>query len=399
MLTHKKILLLIPNLDFGGAQNSFSRLSVELGKVNVVINVVFNKENMAEYPFGGPLIDLHVDNSQTLVGKAFNFLKRVYKLKAIKKNYSIDTAISFLEGADYVNILSRQNEKIIVNVRGSKHFDQNISGWLGFIRHRFLIPWFYNRADQIVTLNKGLKEELSEVYKIKRPIQVIYNAFDSIEIENLGKELIDEKLRPIFRSPTIISHGRLSIEKGYGEFIKAFAMVIKGGQHCKFVLLGEGHERMKIIDTCRAMGLIVWENDGAPLDQNADVFFLGYDMNPYKYLSRAVVFVLPSHHEGFGNSLAEAMICGLPAIASDCPYSPREILSLKQSTGSNDAEWADFGILIPTWEKSTTPEQWSLTIIKLLRNEELRAQYSQQSKIRMNDFTIARMMKIWSDLI
>ena len=65
---------------------------------------------------------------------------------------------------------------------------------------------------------------------------------------------------------------------------------------------------------------------GAGLRDRRSVHFMGFDVNPYRYLSRSRVFALTSRFEGFPNALAEAMICGLPVVACDCKTGPREIL-------------------------------------------------------------------------
>ena len=60
---------------------------------------------------------------------------------------------------------------------------------------------------------------------------------------------------------------------------------------------------------------------------NCKIFFLGFQNNPYIFLKKSDLIIVPSLWEGFGNIIVEAMYFRKNIISSDCDYGPREILN------------------------------------------------------------------------
>jgi len=81
------------------------------------------------------------------------------------------------------------------------------------------------------------------------------------------------------------------------------------------LILGDGPERAALEALVQKLGL------------GADVWLAGFQANPYRFFSRAAVFVLPSRREGLPTVLIEAMACGCPIVSTDSPHGPREILA------------------------------------------------------------------------
>ena len=78
----------------------------------------------------------------------------------------------------------------------------------------------------------------------------------------------------------------------------------------------------------------------------AAVTLIGFRENPFAYLAKASLYVLPSFSEGFPNSLVEGMAF-LPTISVDCKSGPREILSeAPLDQVAEGIEYADYGILV-----------------------------------------------------
>ena len=133
------------------------------------------------------------------------------------------------------------------------------------------------------------------------------------------------------------------------------------------------------------------------LDLDKDVYLLGFQKNPFKFISKSKIFVFPSLYEGFPNALLEAMACGVPVVSSDCKSGPREILAaetgLKMETKT--IEYAKYGVLLPVCNGNYYKDRDPLTnkemilaksIIELYSSKELLENYAHKAKKRVEDF-------------
>jgi glycosyltransferase involved in cell wall biosynthesis len=110
-------------------------------------------------------------------------------------------------------------------------------------------------------------------------------------------------------------------EKNFDKIIKAFEVFSSQVITAQLWLIGSGALIENLMNMSRKMGI------------GDRVHFLGFQKNPYVWLKHADLFVMCSEYEGLPNVLLEALACGCPVIAADCPGGTREIMEL---TGNLD---------------------------------------------------------------
>ena len=101
--------------------------------------------------------------------------------------------------------------------------------------------------------------------------------------------------------------------KDHATLLRAFAEVVSS-RPARLIILGEGAERGNLLQLAERFGIA------------RQVELPGFKVNPFAYMSKSDVFVLPSRYEGFPNVLVQAMACGTPVVSTDCRSGPSEIL-------------------------------------------------------------------------
>lgn len=188
-----------------------------------------------------------------------------------------------------------------------------------------LVPWAYRRADGVTAVSREAARDLERFAGLPAGrVQAIYNPFDLARIDRLAREPAPHPWLQVDDRPVIVAAGRLTEPKDFPTLLRAFAKV-RRQRPARLLILGEGELRGELEGLARQLGLT-----------DDEVQLPGFARNPYAYFARAALFVLSSRWEGLPGVLIEAMACGAPAVATDCPSGPREILE--------DGRW---GPLVP----------------------------------------------------
>ncbi len=208
--------------------------------------------------------------------------------------------------------------------------------------YRTLQPWMA----AIVAVSEGTAKDFARVCKVPRAqVTRIYNP---VLDEDFAQKMEEKADHPWFRSsvPVFVSAARLFKQKDHVTLLHAFARH-RRERNARLFLMGSGPEQGSLEALVKQLGI------------GEDVVFAGFIENPLPYFRAAAAFVLSSRLEGFGIAIVEALGCGTPVIATECPVGPAEIL-----------DGGRYGRLVPVGDVAALAAAF---------DEDLRAQWSRES--------------------
>lgn len=225
-------------------------------------------------------------------------------------------------------------------------------------------------ADRVIVPSQGTRQEISRRFLGRNNVVVIPNGIDATAVTQAAQAPVDMPVAATSATPLIVAAARLSPEKNLHLLLAAFRQV-RATHNARLLIVGDGPERAALEQTVIAAGL------------RDAVAFAGYQSNVFPYLKQADMFIHTCLFEGFGYAMLEAMACGTPVIATDCPHGPREILG-------NNA----YGRLVPPGD----PAALAQAMIEWLEQPEQRHAFAARGLARAQQLSIGRMVRGYEDV-
>jgi glycosyltransferase involved in cell wall biosynthesis len=303
-----RILLLIPHLGGGGAERVTALLARNLPtkKYELHLGVMTQRECAPdEAPFPIPV---HWLGARRVRDGAFRLLKLVYQLKP-------NIILSGMFHLNFLVLLLRPlfpaGTLILARQNGTVSSSLTFGGlpWYTRLLYRLL----YRRADRIVCQTRAMAEDLARELELKESkLAILPNPVDVVGIrKSIGKQRA-EWTGP---GPNLLAVGRLSREKGFDLLLHALVPVRKNFSGLSLLIAGSGPEEAALKAERHALGL------------DTTVHFAGNVERPWRYFSKATLFVLSSRHEGLPNALLEAAAAGVPIVALPASAGVMELVS------------------------------------------------------------------------
>lgn len=380
----KKIGIIVNSIGYGGNERSAVNIAKAISK-QYDVSIIIQEDCGNHYGYEGYVINMNVPCADSIIGKVINTFRRILRLKKIIKKEQIDTLFIILPVSNLINYLKFGCKKI-VSCRDCGDLMKRTEKYIKMAEKSDLIVC--NSVEQAEYLTK-------KATYLSGKIVSIYNILDIDKVQLLKEEPLDEDTKHFMTGcKCIISSGRFVKAKGWNNLIKSFSILSQRDDNVRLILIGDGELREEIVTLIDRLGLA------------EKVLLPGFQENPFKFISKADVFVLPSFYEGFPNTLVEAMACGKPVIATNCPSGPSEIL---QGSINDKNIITDYGILVKSFRESESSWQpndiredhveFANVIDSLINNKELSKRISEKASERVEDFTANRIISDWCKIL
>ena len=365
----KKVLFLIHDLGQGGAEKVL---------VNLVNNMDSQKFDITVISlFGGGVneqfLKPHI-KYRSVFKKSFPGNSKVMKLFSpkflhkfcIKEKFDIE--ISYLEGptARIVSGCPVEDTKLVSWIHCTmKSCKDIVVGFRNFNEANNC----YNKFNKSAFVSKGVRDAFLEYCGYNGKTDVMYNTIESDFIRSKAVEPCDAMLRN--GKVNLIAAGTLKQVKGFDRLLNVAKKLKDENLNFHLYILGTGPQQKELEE-------YISDNN-----MGDSVSLLGYDTNPYKYISKSDLFVCSSYSEGFSTAATEALIVGTPVVTV-------EVSGMKEMLGENN----EYGIVTENNEEALYDG-----IKKILTTPGMLEDYAKRAEERGKYFSTENTTKAVEDML
>lgn len=308
------LLIVIDTLQTGGAEKSMLEIARRLVRVKPLVCTLFSRNADLAEEFRSAGIEVVSINANA----RFWWFDGAWKLRKMIRERRPDLVHAVLFRAEVVARLAIDTEKTpligsFVNDSYAKERYQLQTAMQNakLNVYRFVDALTARRVKWFTSITNSIARTNAEALGI--PEDRIHTIYRGRNISRYTPAEREEKY-PEF---TYITVARLLLRKGYLELLKAVRRMKNAGYSFRVHIVGDGPDRAVIEESVRQLEVTDY------------VKLLGTRTDVPELLRRAHCFVFPSHYEGQGGALVEAMLTGLPIIATDIPVFREQIDSGK----------------------------------------------------------------------
>ena len=243
-----------------------------------------------------------------------NLFKRIIKKAEIRRQFKVrfhqlvdefrpDAIVAPTNTGNFMKAIISAREKTNIIIESHSAYQYDMMG--GTIKKKInallLLP-VISHCDLLIALTKG---DASFWKRHVKNVKVVPNP-SSFYLDDINH---DEKILG-----RIICPARLHPHKRLDRLIIAFSLIAKAHPLWYIDIYGDGYLKGQLLYLIKKLEL------------TNRIHILPPTKNIIAEYSRSQMFVLSSDCEGFGLVIIEAMACGIPVVATDCPYGPSEII-------------------------------------------------------------------------
>lgn len=364
-LLSRPLVFFVHTLDDRGVARAIKPIVSELAERGLPVVVICATRRQSEVlplPANVPVVDLGIRGGTMLA---------IPRLAQELRRRRPAVIFAHGPGPNRASVIARLLARVPTSVVLVEH--THVTTWtatthshLGRHLRRSMERLLYKRADAVAGVSPGVIDDLRRrIPGAEHKLRLLPNPAPSNLAQRCGPVTKGAHCADVFAAgPTICCVANIVRRKGQMMVVEALALVRQAIPGARLVFVGRPDDRRYFEELRGAIQRLELEDA---------VCWAGFQHDALPYIASSAVLVSASFVEGFGLTLIEAMACGTPVVATDCPSGPTFVL-----------ENGRYGLLVPVGDISAL----ALAVTRVLSDDALAKRLSEVGRLRAAMFDL-----------